>query len=103
MSSKGGGSGSRLRDRMLRIEAIAAPSVRARWLRLLRLARIGPHEEHPAVAQANMRHLDRGGRPIDQDNLVAPLELIGFAGGKTQRHEGGRGTGALSARPETEA
>lgn len=47
-----------------------------------------------------MGHLDRGGRPIDQDNVVAPVELIGFAGGKTQRHEGRRGTGALSARPD---
>ena len=67
---------------------------------LLRLARIGPHEEHPAVAQADMRYLDRGRDPIDQDDLVAPVELIGFARGKAQRHEGGRSAGALGARPD---
>ena len=57
---------------------------------LLRLARIGPHKEHPAVTQANMGHFDGGRRPIDHDNLVAPVELIGFAGRKAQGHESGR-------------
>ena len=57
---------------------------------LLRLARIGPHEEHPAVTQANMGYFDGSRRPIDHDNLVAPVELIGFTGRKAQGHEGGR-------------
>jgi hypothetical protein len=33
---------------------------------LLRLARIGPHERHPAVAQADMGNLHRRGHAIDQ-------------------------------------
>ena len=32
---------------------------------LLGLARIGPHEQHPAVAQPDMRHLDGDRRAVD--------------------------------------
>ena len=54
---------------------------------LLRLARIGPHEQHPAVAQPHMRHLHRHRRAVDQHDLVAPVELIGLAGRKAERNE----------------
>jgi hypothetical protein len=37
---------------------------------LLGLARIGPHEQHAAVAQPDMRHLDRHRHPVDQHDLV---------------------------------
>ena len=36
---------------------------------LLPLARIGPHEQHPAVAEPNMRDLHRRGHPVDHRNL----------------------------------
>ena len=55
---------------------------------LLRLARIGPHEQHPAVAQPDMRHLHRHGRAVDQHDLVAPVELVGLARRKAQRDKG---------------
>src|ERR1700735_968791 len=55
---------------------------------LLRLARRGAHEKHPAVAQPDMCHLLRPRRAVDQHDFMAPVELIGFAGGKTQRNEG---------------
>ena len=55
---------------------------------LLGLARIRPHEQHPAVAQPDMRHLHRHRRAVDQHDLVAPVELIGLARRKTQRNEG---------------
>ena len=54
---------------------------------LLGLARIGPHEQHPAVAQPDMRHLDRDRRAVDQHDLVRPVELVGLARRKAQRHD----------------
>ena len=36
---------------------------------------------------ADMRDLHRYRRAVDQHNLMAPVELIGFAGGETQRNE----------------
>ena len=57
---------------------------------LLRLARIGAHKQHAAVAEPDMGHLDRDGHAAQQDDLVAPVELIGFPGRKTQRHIGRR-------------
>lgn len=62
-----------------KIEAIAAPSVRARWLRLMRPTRIGRDQESPAVAQANSGHLDAGRRSINHEILVDPVELLGLA------------------------
>ncbi len=56
---------------------------------LLCLSGIGPHEQHPAVAEPDMRDLHRRGHPVDQDDLMAPVELIGFAGIKAQGHVGG--------------
>ena len=66
---------------------------------LLRLARIGPNKRHPAVAEANMRHLDRRGRAIDQDNFLAPVELIRLTGTKAQRNISISGCGPRRLRP----
>lgn len=56
---------------------------------LLCLARVGADEEHPAVAEPDMRHLHRHGDAVDQHHLVAPVELIGLPRCEGQRHEGG--------------
>lgn len=53
---------------------------------LLRLAQVGPDEQHPAVAKPDMRHLHGCRRPIDHHNLVAPVELVGLAWVEDQRH-----------------
>src|SRR5690606_29078478 len=57
---------------------------------LLSLARIGSNIKHPTVAQPNMGDLDGDRRSIEQHNFVAPVELIGFARCKAERHEGAR-------------
>ena len=68
---------------------------------LLRLARIRPHEQHPAVAQPDMRHFHRHRRAVDQHDLVAPVELVSLAGRKAQRHIGSRRCrGAIALPPE---
>ena len=64
---------------------------------LLRLARIGTHEHHPARAKPSVRDLHRRRDAGDQDNLVAPVELVGLARRKGQRHEGFRLCGAALA------
>jgi hypothetical protein len=46
---------------------------------LLGLARIGAHEHHPAVAETNMRDLHDRRHAVHDDDLVAPVELVGFA------------------------
>jgi hypothetical protein len=56
----------------------------------LRLARIGAHEQHPAVAEADVRHLHRHGRAVEHDDLVAPIKLVRFARREAQRHIGFR-------------
>ena len=66
---------------------------------LLRLARIGADEQHPAVAQADVRHFDRHRRAADQHDLVAPVELIRLARREAQRHVGRRQTRHLTASP----
>ena len=43
---------------------------------LLRLARVGADEQHPAVAQPDVRDRHRHRRAADQHDLVAPVELI---------------------------
>jgi hypothetical protein len=48
---------------------------------LLRLARIGLHEHHPTVTKPNMSHLHGHRHAVDQDDLVAPIELVGVAWG----------------------
>src|SRR6267142_2385863 len=55
---------------------------------LLALALIGPHERHPAVAQPDMGDFDRRRHPVQHDDLVAPVELVGFARRKAQWYIG---------------
>jgi hypothetical protein len=57
---------------------------------LLGLARIGAHEQHPAMTQPDMRHLDGDRRAVDQHDLVAPVELVRLAQRKAQRYVGFR-------------
>jgi hypothetical protein len=66
---------------------------------LLGLARIGPNEQHAAVAQPDMRHLDGDCRAVDQHDLVRPVELVRLARRKTQRHIGFRHRGAALSTP----
>ena len=66
---------------------------------LLGLARIGPHEQHAAVAQPDMRHLDRDRRAVDQHDLVRPVELVRLARRKAQRDIGFRHRGATLGTP----
>jgi hypothetical protein len=66
---------------------------------LLRLTRVGAHEQHAAVTQPQVRHLDRDGRAADQHNLVAPVELVGLARREAQRHIGPRRRRDLVAPP----
>jgi len=66
---------------------------------LLGLARIGTHEQHAAVAQPDMRHLDGDRHPIDQHDLVRPVELVRLAGRKAQRYIGFCRRGAVLGTP----
>src|SRR4029077_7966030 len=73
---------------------------------LLGLARIGPYEQHPAVAQPDMRHLDGDRRAVDQHDLVRPVELVGLSGAKLSgpkasatRHRARRATSSRTAEP----
>src|SRR6266576_1890248 len=63
--------------------------------RLLCLARIGPHEQHAAVAEPDMGGLHNHRQAIQQNHLVAPVELIGLTWRKAQRDVGR--SGRLSA------
>jgi len=58
---------------------------------LLRLPRIGPHEQHAAVTEPDMGSLHHHRGAAQQDDLVAPVELVGFAWRKTQRDISGCG------------
>ena len=67
---------------------------------LLCLARIAPHEQHPAVAEPDMGGLHHHRYAIQQNHLVAPVELVGFSRRKAQRDVGrSRGFSALLAPP----
>ena len=57
---------------------------------LLRLTRIGAHEHHAAAAKSDVGDLQRHRCAVQHDDLMAPVELIGFAGRKRQRHIGVR-------------
>ena len=46
---------------------------------LLALARIGAHEQHPAVAKPHLRDLRHRRHAADDHALVAPVELVGLA------------------------
>jgi hypothetical protein len=54
---------------------------------LLRLARIGRDQRHPAVAQPEMRNLHRRRHAAEHDNLVRPVELVRLTRCKPQRNE----------------
>jgi hypothetical protein len=67
---------------------------------LLRLARIGVHEQHAAMAEPDVRHLHGHRYAVQQDDLVAPAELVGFTWREAQRHIGrGRRGAPLLAPP----
>ena len=67
---------------------------------LLRLARVPPHEQHPAVTEPDMGGLHDHRHAIEQDELMAPVKLIGFSRRKAQRDVGRtRGFSALLAPP----
>src|SRR5438477_11736539 len=67
---------------------------------LLGLARISPHEQHPAVAQPDMCELHGHRRAVDQHDLMRPVELVGLARRKAQRYIGfRRGRAALDTPP----
>ena len=47
-------------------------------------------KQHAAVTQPHAGDFDRRGHPVQHDDLVAPVKLVGFARRKTQRHVGFR-------------
>src|SRR6516225_6504799 len=50
-----------------------------------------PREQHAAVTEPDMGDLDDHRGAAQQDHLVAPIELVGFAWRKTQRDISGSG------------
>jgi hypothetical protein len=67
---------------------------------LLRLARIGAHKQHAAVAEPHMGRLHNHRCAIQQNDFMAPVELVGFTRRKAQRHIGrGRRGASLLAPP----
>ena len=52
---------------------------------LLRLARIGANEQHPAMTEPDMSDLHDHRYAAQQNDLVAPVELISFSRSKAQR------------------
>jgi hypothetical protein len=74
---------------------------------LLRLARIGAHEQHPAVAQPDVRHLHRHGRAVGSPSAPrcwkppqrclppdASGDVVGF-----KEHSGDDRTGRIVCNP----
>ena len=57
---------------------------------LLRLARIGAHEQHPAVTEPDMGGLHDHRHAAQQNDFVAPVELVGFPRREAQRDVGRR-------------
>src|SRR5450432_645622 len=66
---------------------------------LLRLPRISSHEQHAAMAEPDVRHLHGHRRAVQQDDLVAPVELVGFTWREAQRHIGRSRRGAALLAP----
>src|SRR5271169_2218130 len=66
---------------------------------LLRLARISSHEQHAAMAEPDVCHLHGHRRAVQQDDLVAPVELVGFTWREAPRHIGGSRRGAALLAP----
>jgi len=52
------------------------------------LARVGSHEQHSAMAKADVRHLHCRRRALDHHGLMAPIKLIGLTRIEGQRHIG---------------
>ena len=46
---------------------------------LLRLTRIGAREHHAAGAKTDVRDLHSRRHPVHHNDVVAPVELLGFA------------------------
>lgn len=63
------------------------PVVRVEY-QLLSLTGIGPHEQHPAVAETDMSDLYRRGHAVEDHDLMAPVELVGLAWIEAQRDIG---------------
>ena len=55
---------------------------------LLRLARVSAHEQHARVAEPDVGDLHDHRHPVDQHDLVAPVELVGLARREGQRDKG---------------
>ena len=55
---------------------------------LLGLARIGSNVRHAAVAEMDVGDLYSRGHSIDQNDLMVPVELVGFAGIEAERYIG---------------
>src|SRR2546429_8799618 len=57
---------------------------------LRRTPRIDPHEQHAAVTKPDMGGLHDDRHPAQQDDLVAPIKLVGFPRREAQRDVGRR-------------
>src|SRR3546814_11492673 len=55
---------------------------------LLRLARVGAYEQHPAVAETDMGDLHRHRHAVHQHDFVTSVALVVFPRSEGQRHEG---------------
>ena len=66
---------------------------------LMRLQRIGPHQERPAVRQLDMGHLQFDPLAADIGPVFAPVELERFAGLEHQRHKGAAPSRLLCTMP----
>ena len=68
---------------------------------LLRLARIGAHEHHAAMAKADMRDLHDRRHAVQHDDFVAPVELVCFTRRERQRDKSARRRARVRLRPST--
>jgi hypothetical protein len=66
---------------------------------LLAFAHIGPGEHHPAVAEPDVSDLDGRRHTVDQNDLVAPVELVGLTRRVIERYVGFRRYGSPVLRP----
>ena len=67
---------------------------------LLRLARISAHQHHAAMAETDMRDLHGRRHPDQHDDLVAPVELVGFTRRESQWDESARRRARVRLRPD---
>lgn len=52
---------------------------------LLCLARVGADEQHPAVTEANVSYLHGRRDPVNENDHMAPIELVGLTWLEGQR------------------